>query len=286
MPLCVLGKALFAAAMASPLSLLQQQLAGLDKVATGLEYDLLVVNTQRQTLRNDIRKVVRQEAAQSVPSSQDSSAADLSDVILPPAKRTTLEEHWIEVKRERELMREVAKAESEDFSIQEEVKSEPLEQRMPERNTKEEDSICEAAKSEPSGQRMPESKGKRVFVRTPDGECPVCWRRQSNLRVGSFKHMDGCPKAPSSALSTKPLSQTCSPALRSDEHLETSAVDSSAKSSAEVGLKQRRAYVRTPPGECPACWRKAQHMAVGSSKHKAGCPKAAPREQAKDDVGE
>ena len=262
MPLCVLGKALFAAAMASPLSLLQQQLAGLDKVATGLEYDLLVVNTQHQTLRNDIRKVVRQEAAQSLPSSQDSSAADLSDVILPPAKRTTLEEHWIEVKRERELMREVAKAEPEDFSVQEEVKSAPLEQ------------------------GMPESKGKRVFVRTPDGECPVCWRRQSNLRVGSFKHMDGCPKAPSSALSTKPLSQTCSPALRSDEHLETSAVDSSAKSSAEVGLKKPRAYVRTPPGECPACWRKAQHMAVGSSKHKAGCPKAAPREQVKDNVGE
>ena len=105
--------------------------------------------------------------------------------------------------------------------------------------------------------------------------------------VGSYAQCAPLGRTPATAQAVdterncRPGSSTDAPPLLPTVPLDVPAVVLdvpvvSAQEPASPVASQRR-YEKTPPGECPKCWRQGKGFKLRGYKHRDGCPQARPR---------
>ena len=101
-------------------------------------------------------------------------------------------------------------------------------------------------------------RAKRVYNRTPQGECPRCWRQGQRIPIGAFGHSATCPRA-------QPAQPQPAAAA---EGVPVALPETPADPPAAVVPRPKRKITRTPDGLCPACFRRDNNLGVGNFKHK------------------
>jgi hypothetical protein len=233
---------------------IRQQQAVVDARVSDLEWHLRIARAEQANLRALVRRLLR--TGKAFPSPADQSDSGESDLVVDPPHRLSLEEHW---QRVREASRPLtaaplvgvgapAPAEAASQTASATAPAQPISQIEPETGS-EPRSAAEPHPAVLQDQRRPRLK-------TPAGTCPVCYRLELKLPIGTFKH-DTSKRCRKTRDGEGPDAAIDPPS--------SSGADPNGVPRADPPVKKAR--VLTPFGECPACWRPANGHPQGAAKH-------------------